>query len=633
MQWSIDKIRRTLTGKLVLVVVAAALILTPTTYLVLHLAVAPSFSRLEQEMVQRQVDRVRNGIDDFGKEVLRATRDYADWDDSYEYLEAPTEAFEQETLSPLAQQNLDVEFFGYVRFNGEVVRGEAVDLTTGTPLPDESSRLRGVVTSPTFLENAKAEKTFRTFVNTPMGVYALATGWIRKSDGSGTPKGFVVMGRRMESSTLSDILRVPVKILTGAQVETVPAVLRRPPYHGSIYADEVVESFEGLRGAEGNLVGVVRFSTSRSISFLGTRTILLGSSLVLAVILAVLVLLSVLMRRVAIRRLEVLADHMRSANAQVGFSHSPLGEGDDEIASLARSFDETFDQLKEAREQLREQSYTQGKADLAAGALHNLSNALGPVRVLQQKWMMQNEASWMRNLARAVAELKQGPDDQRKTALQDFVLAAAERVISDNQERSREMEESRAALDQAVDILTSEHEFAYQKLPVEPVGLVEMLSLASAIARHYGNGDIEVVLPEQAPSVLANKLQLAQLLGNLMKNAAESIYALDPAEKRIRVSVENEGTEAIRILVVDNGEGFDAASSAKLFERGFSTRRENKGGLGLHWCANSAAAMQGNLKLLSDGRGRGATAVLTLPSARSSPAPSMARPDVRKNLP
>jgi C4-dicarboxylate-specific signal transduction histidine kinase len=67
--------------------------------------------------------------------------------------------------------------------------------------------------------------------------------------------------------------------------------------------------------------------------------------------------------------------------------------------------------------------------------------------------------------------------------------------------------------------------------------------------------------------------------------------------------------------VADNGEGFDAASSARLFERGFSTRREKKGGLGLHWCANSAAVMQGSLKLVSDGKGRGATAILTLQSA------------------
>src|SRR3712207_8674596 len=66
----------------------------------------------------------------------------------------------------------------------------------------------------------------------------------------------------------------------------------------------------------------------------------------------------------------------------------------------------------------------------------------------------------------------------------------------------------------------------------------------------------------------------------------------------------------------DNGEGVSPEILPKLFERDFSTRKEKKGGLGLHWCANSAAAMQGSLKVLSDGVGKGATAILDRKSTR-----------------
>ena len=65
----------------------------------------------------------------------------------------------------------------------------------------------------------------------------------------------------------------------------------------------------------------------------------------------------------------------------------------------------------------------------------------------------------------------------------------------------------------------------------------------------------------------------------------------------------------------DDGEGFDSAAGATLFQRGFSTRAHKSGGLGLHWCANSMNAMQGSLRLESEGLGRGAVAVLTLPAA------------------
>jgi sensor histidine kinase regulating citrate/malate metabolism len=73
--------------------------------------------------------------------------------------------------------------------------------------------------------------------------------------------------------------------------------------------------------------------------------------------------------------------------------------------------------------------------------------------------------------------------------------------------------------------------------------------------------------------------------------------------------------EAIEVLITDSGEGFDPEVGRELFQRGFSTRAHKSGGLGLHWCANSMVAMEGALRLESEGRGRGATAILTLRAA------------------
>ena len=59
----------------------------------------------------------------------------------------------------------------------------------------------------------------------------------------------------------------------------------------------------------------------------------------------------------------------------------------------------------------------------------------------------------------------------------------------------------------------------------------------------------------------------------------------------------------VEIAIRDDGEGFDAADAPDLFQRGFSTRAHKSGGLGLHWCANSMTAMEGSLRLESDGSG------------------------------
>ena len=74
------------------------------------------------------------------------------------------------------------------------------------------------------------------------------------------------------------------------------------------------------------------------------------------------------------------------------------------------------------------------------------------------------------------------------------------------------------------------------------------------------------------------------------------------------------------IAIRDDGEGFAADRAPTLFQRGFSTRKHKSGGLGLHWCANSMGAMQGALKLESEGPGRGAVAILTLARAPAAAA-------------
>jgi len=72
------------------------------------------------------------------------------------------------------------------------------------------------------------------------------------------------------------------------------------------------------------------------------------------------------------------------------------------------------------------------------------------------------------------------------------------------------------------------------------------------------------------------------------------------------------------LRIKDNGEGALPETLVAAFERGFSTRTDKVGGIGLHWCANAVRAMDGELALESDGPGTGATAVLTLPLAEDA---------------
>jgi C4-dicarboxylate-specific signal transduction histidine kinase len=120
----------------------------------------------------------------------------------------------------------------------------------------------------------------------------------------------------------------------------------------------------------------------------------------------------------------------------------------------------------------------------------------------------------------------------------------------------------------------------------------------------------------ELPAAWGNRITLTQVIGNLMVNAAESIRSSDVADGLITVTGSRdtvEGRDMIHLEVSDNGEGVAPDAMNSLFQRGFSTKKEKKGGIGLHWCANSIIAMGGKIHATSAGRGQGATFHLLLP--------------------
>lgn len=81
--------------------------------------------------------------------------------------------------------------------------------------------------------------------------------------------------------------------------------------------------------------------------------------------------------------------------------------------------------------------------------------------------------------------------------------------------------------------------------------------------------------------------------------------------------IDNAGGVFVRVVITDDGVGFEPALAANLFERGQSSKGRS-GGLGLHWCANTVKAMGGALSLESEGPGTGARAIVLLPAAAHS---------------
>ena len=82
-------------------------------------------------------------------------------------------------------------------------------------------------------------------------------------------------------------------------------------------------------------------------------------------------------------------------------------------------------------------------------------------------------------------------------------------------------------------------------------------------------------------------------------------------DKRLKVRVAN-GQGRVSISVMDNGIGIPPENMTRIFNHGFTTRKDGHG-FGLHSGALAAKEMGGSLTADSHGPGQGATFTLELP--------------------
>lgn len=122
--------------------------------------------------------------------------------------------------------------------------------------------------------------------------------------------------------------------------------------------------------------------------------------------------------------------------------------------------------------------------------------------------------------------------------------------------------------------------------------------------RHYG---------PDLPEVLGDRIQLQQLVLNLISNAVEAIEGVERGDRVITVTTSRNALDRAQIVVEDTGQGLSASDTSRLFEP-FYTTKEHGMGMGLSICRTIVEAHGGSIRAVPGSRG-GARFEVELPAA------------------
>jgi signal transduction histidine kinase len=156
----------------------------------------------------------------------------------------------------------------------------------------------------------------------------------------------------------------------------------------------------------------------------------------------------------------------------------------------------------------------------------------------------------------------------------------------------------------------------------------EVLELARGELRR-SDVAVHVDLDPALPSVQGDRVQLQQVLLNLIVNAIEAMAPVADRGKLLGIRTERVGTGEVAVAVEDSGPGLDPATTGRIFDPFFTTKATGLG-MGLSICRSIVQAHGGELSA-SPRSPRGTTFRFTVPMTAEDASSTSSRADIQRD--
>jgi signal transduction histidine kinase len=285
-------------------------------------------------------------------------------------------------------------------------------------------------------------------------------------------------------------------------------------------------------------------------------------------------------------------------------------------------------ELQETHRQLVEASRQAGMAEVATSVLHNVGNVLNSVNISVSIISDQIKKSKDSQVGKVAGLFRQHANhladfmtsDPKGMKLPAYLEQLTEQLAKEKVSILAETDSLQKNVDHVKDIVAMQQSYAKVSGVTETVKVTHLVEdalrmNASALIRHdvsffreYG---------DNLPEITVERHKALQILVNLIRNAKQACDESGSSDKRLTMRVTTQDNR-VRIELLDNGIGIPTGNMTRIFNHGFTTKREGHG-FGLHSSALAAKEMGGTLSARSEGIGKGATFMLELPCRPQQP--------------
>jgi adenylate cyclase len=326
--------------KTALSLAVAMLGLVVVMYLPLRHLVLDSFADLEAREAARNLERAQEALADELAALGRAANDYGAWDDTYDFIGDPTNAY-------VALNYFDDNFVRQ-RWNAIVISDSAGEVRLARGFDLEKREVAEVPAGLTDLATRSpavrpADPEVRAGI-APLdgGLILVAARAVVPSLRKGEARGYLLVARRLDAdlvARLAQAIRLDVAVVVDGPV---PPASTFAPLDGATMLARAP-----LLSLDGRPAGLLEVRLDRALYAEGQRTVLYLLGVMLAVGMATAAVMLVFLRRLVLARLRRLSDMAERVRATGDLSARSDDHGRDELFVLARSMDTMLASIQE----------------------------------------------------------------------------------------------------------------------------------------------------------------------------------------------------------------------------------------------------------------------------------------------
>jgi PAS domain S-box-containing protein len=199
--------------------------------------------------------------------------------------------------------------------------------------------------------------------------------------------------------------------------------------------------------------------------------------------------------------------------------------------------------------------------------------------------------------------------------------------LANRPEAAQALEHLQLHLHQAGEIIKNVRTFVTRHHPAdEQVDFTDLIHSTLDLLQvqlRESSTHVHVDTPSAIPRLPGNRVELQQVLVNLIVNAIDAMRDIAPRQREVNIAVKRLRGRHLQIIVSDNGPGIPEEMRDQIFEPYHSTKKDGLG-LGLTMCRNIIESHGGKLNLESRKRS-GAAFRFTLPENTSDDTLAPAR--------